>query len=334
LECQESLVADVTPLKELLQLRELFLNSTRVKEEDVRNLATALPKCRIESDFGTFDSPGRTADLLGRREEVETLAKTLPALPPEEQLGLVVAMLKKFNPEFDGKVEHEIRDGQVVMVRLSTDVVSDISPLRALRELRELRCQGSKLEVGGRLVDLSPLAGLPLVKLECRYNPIVDLSPITGMKTLEEVALTYTRVSDLSPLKGAPLRRLGCEAAPISDLKPLEGMPLVFLNIQATGVTDLLPLKGLPLTELYCHDSKVSDLSPLSDLPLETLYCSGTQVTDLSPLKGMPLKTLHCDFDAKRDADVVRSLKMLGSINNKPIAEFWKKIGEEPADAK
>jgi hypothetical protein len=265
---------------------------------------------------------------------VESLAKTLPALAPEEQVQVVVEMLKKFNPEFDGKVEYEIRDGQVAMVRLSTDVVSDIAPLRALKGLRELRCQGSKPEVGGRLVDLSPLAGLSLVRLECRYNPIVDLSPITGMKTLEEVALTYTRVSDLSTLKGAPLKRLWCENMPITDLGPLQGMPLSYLNIQATLATDLSPLKGLPLTELCCHDSKVSDLSPLAGLPLETLYCSGTQVSDLSPLKGMPLKTLHCDFKPERDMDVIRSLKMLGSINYKPIADFWKDLGEKPPDAK
>jgi hypothetical protein len=40
----------------------------------------------------------------------------------------------------------------------------------------------------------------------------------------------------------------------------------------------------------------------------------------------MPLKKLWCDFLPARDAALLRSLKTLVTINNKPAAEFWKMV--------
>ena len=59
---------------------------------------------------------------------------------------------------------------------------------------------------------------------------------------------------------------------------------------------------------------------------------TGVAVTDLSPLKDMPLKTLTCDFVAARDAGVLRGLRTLETINDKPAAEFWKAVDAPPGD--
>jgi hypothetical protein len=67
----------------------------------------------------------------------------------------------------------------------------------------------------------------------------------------------------------------------------------------------------------------VADLSPLEGMPLTKLYRDHTRVTDMSPLKDMPLKVLVCDFKAERDADVLRSIKTLQTINGKPAKQFW-----------
>ena len=56
------------------------------------------------------------------------------------------------------------------------------------------------------------------------------------------------------------------------------------------------------------------------------LDVSGTKVSDLSLLKGMPLKNLQCDFQADRDADILRSIRTLETINDKPAAKFWKEV--------
>jgi hypothetical protein len=57
---------------------------------------------------------------------------------------------------------------------------------------------------------------------------------------------------------------------------------------------------------------------------LADLWLLRTRVTDLSPLKEIPLKHLYCDFKPERDTEVLRSIKNLERINDKPAAEFWK----------
>jgi hypothetical protein len=40
----------------------------------------------------------------------------------------------------------------------------------------------------------------------------------------------------------------------------------------------------------------------------------------------MPLKVLVCDFKAERDADILRSIKTLQTINRKPVKRFWEEV--------
>ena len=40
----------------------------------------------------------------------------------------------------------------------------------------------------------------------------------------------------------------------------------------------------------------------------------------------MPLKDLRCDFKPERDAEILRSIKTLETINDKPAEEFWKEV--------
>jgi len=40
----------------------------------------------------------------------------------------------------------------------------------------------------------------------------------------------------------------------------------------------------------------------------------------------MPLKELGCDFKAERDVEILRSIKTLEKINDKPAKEFWKEV--------
>jgi len=46
----------------------------------------------------------------------------------------------------------------------------------------------------------------------------------------------------------------------------------------------------------------------------------------LSPLKDLPLTNIECDFQPERDAEILRSIKTLETINGKPAAEFWKEV--------
>jgi serine/threonine protein kinase len=197
--------------------------------------------------------------------------------------------------------------------------VADLSPLVDRKTLTHLDCAATSVS------NLSHLKNLKLTRFSCAATQVSDLSPLAGMK-LTDLNCSFTRVSDLSPLKGMPLTFLNCGSTRVSDLSPLKDMELTILSCADTRVADLGPLKGMKLRHLNLYGTPVSDLSPLKDMKLAELVCLNTRVADLSPLKGMPLETLHCDFKPERDADILRSLQTLKTINYKPAKEFWKEV--------
>jgi len=194
--------------------------------------------------------------------------KTTAALPPEKQVAAVIAMLKEFNPQFDGREQHKIEAGAVTELAISTAGVTDISPLRALKRLKKLTITPSGANQKGGVWDLSALQGMPLRWLYCHNNPITDLSP----------------------LKGMPLTVLSCNGAQVKDLAPLAGMKLTVLSVNDTEVRELAPLEGMPLTVLWCNNTKVNDLSPLKAMRLQELKCDFVADRDAAILRGM--KTL------------------------------------------
>ena len=62
--------------------------------------------------------------------------------------------------------------------------------------------------------------------------------------------------------------------------------------------------------------------------PLQELFWEELALTDLSPLSQLPLKTIRLSFQAERDAAILREIKTLTTINEKPAAEFWKGIAK------
>jgi len=280
------------------------------------------------------------------------------AMPAEQQVEAVSKKLVELNPGFDGKLTGAngytppvIENGVVKSIAFLTDNVTDISPLRALVWLESLNCDGRDK---GLLSDLSPLKEMRLTSLSCFSTNVADLSPLKGMKlkTLEcggtnvsdlsplkdmkliNLVCGYAPVSDLSPLQGMPLEMLVCGNTKVSDLTPLKDMPLKLLWCGGTQVTDLTPLKGMMLSELRCDYTQVSDLSPLRGMPLLLLNCDAASIMDFSPLENMPLKELRLDFKPERDTELLRSIKTLETINEKPAAEFWKEVEAQQKDKK
>jgi len=249
--------------------------------------------------------------------------KVVVALPAEEQIQVVAQKLQELNPGFDGKVTPSIGEGIVISMDILVDHVTDLSPLRALPNLSYLECLGSP-PCEGKLVDLSPLQGLSLRGLWCSHTKIADLSPLKGMP-IKRLTCQSTSISDLSPLSGMPLKNLRCTSTKVADLTPLQGMQLAELHVEETLITNLWALKGMQLTSLAFSGTQVSDIAPLRGMPLSTLICSHP-VSDFSLLKEMPLKNLYLNFQPERDTELLRSIKTLETINNKPAAEFWKTL--------
>ena len=252
-------------------------------------------------------------------------ARDVAALPAANQLEAVLTRLRQRNPGFSGAVSPTIQDGVVVGLEFVSTGVKDFTPLRALKGLKHLGCAGSGQP--GEIPDLTPLKGMPLTYLNCSSTQVRDLAPLEGMP-LTSLLCAGTQVSDLTPLRGMALTTLDCSSTRVTDLSPLKGMPLTSLSCSSTKVSDLTPLAGMKsLQSLLCAATQVADLSPLEGLPLTTLYCYGSPVADLSPLKGMPLQVVVCDCNPWHgDAEPLRAIKALQSINGLPPATFWEDV--------
>src|SRR5206468_29121 len=136
-------------------------------------------------------------------------------------------------------------------------------------------------------------------------------------------------------IENGVVRGIGLVTTEVTDVSPVQALEglihLCFYCYDPVNdkLANLSPLAGMKLTVLVCENTHVSDLSPLKGIQLAELSLGETPVADLSPLKEMPLKTLRCDFKPERDTEIIRSIKTLETINDKPVAEFWREVGEK-----
>jgi hypothetical protein len=239
----------------------------------------------------------------------------------------VDARLRELNPGYDGKGNYTIEHGEVTRLTVSSECISDLTPLSGLAELGSLRVQG----VGQKkckLSSLAPLKGLRLTNLCIMNTNVEDLSPISGMP-IGSLDVYDSPVKSLAPLKGMGLFKLDIRQCPISDLSPLQGMSLTELALRGTVVTDLSPLKGMSsLTLLMMNGSSgIKDLSPLAGLTqLQRLHFNGTSVTDLTPLKQLPIELIRFDVSKGMDCSVLRSMPKLKSVNEKTVEQFFAEL--------
>src|SRR5439155_11419718 len=79
----------------------------------------------------------------------------IAALPAAEQVEEVRKELMRLNPGFDGTVPHKIEGDVVTEIRIVTDQVTDIAPIRVFNALRVLDLFGSHINFkgNGQLAD-------------------------------------------------------------------------------------------------------------------------------------------------------------------------------------
>ncbi|WP_346922904.1 leucine-rich repeat domain-containing protein [Glutamicibacter creatinolyticus] len=142
-------------------------------------------------------------------------------------------------------------------------------------QVQELSVPGTAHSLAG----LEKAANLEI--LEAQPSADLDLSPISSLKKLTDLDLSYSEVKDLSTLKDWPLEMLVLSDTAVEDISALEGMPLQLLNLSNTPVTDLSPLSRMEsLEELYLDGSAVTDLSSLAKTPIRTLFADDLKVKD------------------------------------------------------
>jgi serine/threonine protein kinase/Leucine-rich repeat (LRR) protein len=297
----------VVVLSGLTQLRDLDLGTTQFTEAQVKQLAAALPRCKIiwrdaANKQHIFEPtapqaapqaavPAAPGKLLMHDPAFTQWMKDVQAMSAAKQIEAVGEKLAELHPGFDGKLTDirgfsppTIEGGVVTQLKFNGPDVTDISPLRALTGLKALSFGGSS-SPKGKLTDLSPLVGMQVTDLTLSgmgYT-ITDLTLLKELRLEKLTCRDLRTLVDLAPLKGMPLKHLDLLGTAVADVAPLRGMPLEVL-VLPKQIKDLAVLQGMPLTRLECTESIVSDLSPLRGMPLETFWCKETNVADLSPL--------------------------------------------------
>jgi Leucine-rich repeat (LRR) protein len=137
--------------------------------------------------------------------------------------------------------------------------------------------------------------------------------------------------SGLEAIRNLRLTTFEIESRTCFDLSPIHEMPLERLSLGLPIVSDLKPLTGLKLIEMTLVSDAVTDLTPLVGMPLERLSLDATSVSDLSPLKDLPLIRISIAVAPDANLEVLRSIRPLQFINDKPAEQFWSEL--EKAEA-
>jgi internalin A len=172
---------------------------------------------------------------------------------------------------------------EVIFLNLSSNQLSDISPLSSLVNLTFLNLSSNQIR------DISPLSSLVnLSLLNLSSNQISDISPLSNLRNLSLLYLVNNQISDISPLSSlVNLTLLNLSSNQISDISPfLSSNSLSSLDLSSNRISNISPLSSLVnLSLLDLMNNQISDISPLSSLVcLSSLDLSSNQISDISPL--------------------------------------------------
>ncbi len=271
-----------------------------------------------------FCYESQVADLtpLQSCKKLETLRATKTKITSE-----TVAALKKALPGCDIRWDDPAKAPPAAPTKLFMhnpafpQWVKDVQALPAEKQIEA---------VSKKMVELNPGFDGTLVRDRSDEPPKIENGIVI------KLGFVTDKVTDISPVRALTgLFGLDCYGSStgkgaLKDLSPLKGMKFTyFVCFDNPGLFDLSPLKEIPLELLWFSNTNVSDLSPLQGMPLFSLVCNGTQIFDYSPLKDMSLTELDLDFKPERDTELLRSIKTLEQVNDKPLAEFWKEVEQQ-----
>lgn len=289
------------------------LNKYLVSQPDDRNIIALRDLC---ASRGTAEIKPQLSDLFIKLGD-SALALQLNAFA-DGRLRIYRQRLEQAWPgsgagltlEKDGSYALNIRGGQL----------ADLTPLAGMPI--------SKLEIiGSQVLDINVLTEMPLVKLHLVDTRLRGLAPLKG-KRLTHLTIAKSEVTDFSLLKDMPLLQLDLSDSPVSDVSFIKEMALTTLDLSGTKVENFSALKNVPLTSLTLDRLTISDLTPLKGLKLTSLSLAGTGVSDLTPLQGMPLKTLVLTNSKVFDAKPLQGLPLTTLLlDSTPLADLTGLLG-------
>ncbi len=311
-----------------------------------------LPSGGIRPESGAKDKPSSTAIARFTDADVRRIA----AMPAARQVEEVRKELERRNSGFDGKMETKVEGGVVTELRIVTDEVADIAPIRVFDALRVLDCRGTytyfnsdNMKPNGRLADLTPLEGMNLAALtylNLSGTKVGDagLANFKDCKALTNLFLGETKVSDagLANFKDCKnlsfLRLVNTQVGDAGmvhfrDCKALTDLYLARTKVSDAGLVNFKDCKNLQA--LYLDHTQVGDagLAQFKGMPLGKLAIDHTGITDLAPLQGMSLEDIRLTpKNITKGLDILCDMKSLKTIGISwesdkawPAAEFWER---------
>jgi hypothetical protein len=173
-------VSDLSPLRALTGLEDLYCNGTAERHGSVADLSPLR------------GLPLKTLWLLDNQV---TDLSPLRGMPLKTLVFQRNHALKDLTPLEGMPLEH---------LECAHTNVADLSPLKGMK-LKHLSCDETLVS------DLSPLRGMALEAFSVAHcRRVTDLSPLKGMP-LHRLLWIGTGVSDTSPLQGMPLKEVVCD---------------------------------------------------------------------------------------------------------------------------
>ena len=248
----DSVITDFTPIAQLSQLEELYINYSKDEQIDLSFLGEMhtitglfLTRCTI-TDFSFLGKMPQLQCLSLYETPIEDLA-VLEKLPELVELSL----------SGNENAKHIEAVGTLTKMQdlgIQYCGVEDISFLSGLTELRGVNLNGNSV------TDITPLAGLnKLERLGLAENRVNDISAISNMSNLFDLALDGNEIQDISVLTKLPeLNQVGLSDNQIEDLTPLAGKEeLMYAAVFGNPVKSIEPVWEVPL--LLYTDRGVSD---------------------------------------------------------------------------
>ncbi|HIE6628515.1 NEAT domain-containing leucine-rich repeat protein [Bacillus luti] len=271
-----------TPItkEELLQVKELFLNTNEIQDysglkymPNLEFLTVANAKIKDPSFFANLKQVKKLALRSNEIEDVTPLVKmdNLDYLDlSKNKITNVAPLTEMKNVKSLFLANNEITDvtplakmEQLDYLNVANNKVTNVAPLAQLTNLTNLSLAGNEIE------NIKPLYTLPLKDLTLTRNKVKDLSGIEQMKQLEELWIGKNEIKDVTPLsKMTQLKQLHLPNNELKDITPLSSLVnLQKLDLEANYIADLTPASNLKkLVFLSFVANEIRDVRPVVEL--------------------------------------------------------------------
>ena len=249
-------IADITPLSNLMSLVELDISGNMVM--DIEPLSKLVFLRKLDASENKITDINPLSDLTSMID-LDMAGNRIVDFNPLSRLTSLV------------KLDISLKVGSSVIER-------DLSPLAGCTALRNLWLKGSIVE------DIEFVSGLLCLEtLDVSQTGIDNIDCLTNLKSLRELCLNHNyEIEDITPISGlTSLERLGLSGNKIKDISPISKLVyLKDLDISKNRIEDITPLSTLTsLVVLIISDNElIQNLTPIAGIDtLKRVYITNTK---------------------------------------------------------